>query len=156
MKLLLSALLYSQLTLARLHQKVGCWYTLWYILKMRFSLCNKHNSCYDDAFQRLVCWEQQSGATHNQILQFMAGQRGRGIISMINFLVIFCKMEFSLHIKYWCPESSTAGRWGSLRQYILQHSDHQHQHTYLQPMVSRNYEGIEKNHVVLQIVNVMW
>ena len=61
MKLLLSALLYSQLTLARLHQKVGCWYTLWYILKMRFSLCNKHNSCYDDAFKRLVCWEQQSG-----------------------------------------------------------------------------------------------
>ena len=143
MKLLLSALHYSQLTLARLHQKVGtytrcafhCAINIILVMMMPSSGLFVGNTRVKPHRTRYYSLWQDSEA----------GAR-RGIISMINFLVIFCKMEFSLHIKYWCPESSTAGRWGSLHQYILQHSDHQHQHTCLQPLVSRNYEGIEKNH----------
>ena len=132
----------SHSTLARLHQKVGtysrcafhCAINIILVMMMPSSGLFVGNTRVEPHRTRYYSLWQDSEA----------GAR-RGIISMINFLVIFCKMEFSLHIKYWCPESSTAGRWGPLRQYILQHSDHQHQHTCLQPLVSRNYEGIEKS-----------
>ena len=153
MKLLLSAPHYSQLTLhchavPRLHHKVGtytrcafhCAINIILVMMMPSSGLFVGNTRVKPHRTRYYSLWQDSEA----------GAR-RGIISMINFLVIFCKMEFSLHIKYWCPECSTAGRWGSLRQYILQHSDHQHQHTYLQ---QKHHYGMKKcimNHKLLRI-----
>ena len=94
----------SHSTLARLHQKVGtytrcafhCAINIILVMMMPSSGLFVGNTRGEPHRTRYYSLWQDSEA----------GAR-RGIISMINFLVIFCKMEFSLHIKYWCPESSS-------------------------------------------------